>query len=110
MVTVSPVSSISIGKPLLLIYTLKEEDGCREPGFIKLAILIMILSPVVNALVIKPAKDRLVVPLTIDTVADVVVNAALFNEYVYETDAARLIYSGRVMEIVEPDFIVRITV
>lgn len=68
------------------------------------------MSPVTNALVIKPAKDRLVVPLTTDTVADVVVNDALFKEYVYETDAARFIYEGRVMEIVEPDFIGRITV
>lgn len=58
----------------------------------KLAILIIILSPAINALVIKPAKDRLVVPLITDTVADVVVNAALFSEYVYETDAARVIY------------------
>jgi hypothetical protein len=57
-----------------------------------------------------PKNVRVVVPFVVATVGDIMVNAPLFSEYVYDGDDDRDISEGSTTDIVDPDLMGRITV
>jgi hypothetical protein len=63
-------------KPEKLVITWNDDDVLIDLGLIKLLNLIRRLVPAFNWLVINPVNTKLVVPLTVDIVGDVVVYAA----------------------------------